>query len=377
MIHKFFYGSVVLLTTFSLAFAESPRYVIRKFMGEVRHVSLPDDEIPSANAAPMFDTAPWTIVDTGAIYSYEISASDADVGDAITLTAPTKPAWLSFASTGSGTATLQGSTATPGTHDVSLKVSDGHGGEATQNFTIRVNALPYFTSAPVTASQEMGGYTYPVVASDDDITDTLAFSATTAPAWITLVDNGDRTALLSGSAPMNGLENIPPSFTSTPAAAVTSRTEGQFTQYDITVTDTNKVDMVQVTSTTLPSWLTLVWNGNQLRTAKLYGTAPLLSSVTPEANAAPSFTSTAITSGTQNVPYTYNIAFSDTNKVDMVMLSAPTLPAWLTLSDNGNQLRTGKITGTAPAEAGTHNITLRVTDSVGAITEQSFTITIL
>ncbi|MGC9330302.1 MAG: S8 family serine peptidase [Bacteroidales bacterium] len=61
-------------------------------------------------------------------------------------------------------------------------------------------ASPYFTSTPVTEIGEGEAYTYNVTAEDPNALD-LTFMATEIPAWLTLTDNGDGTADLSGTAP--------------------------------------------------------------------------------------------------------------------------------------------------------------------------------
>ena len=66
------------------------------------------------------------------------------MGDALTITAPVLPGWLSLTDHGDGTATLNG---TPGNddvgdHSVSLQVRDTAGLTGTQAFTITVSETP-------------------------------------------------------------------------------------------------------------------------------------------------------------------------------------------------------------------------------------------
>ncbi|MBT8137898.1 MAG: hypothetical protein KJO54_12845 [Gammaproteobacteria bacterium] len=60
------------------------------------------------------------------------------------------------------------------------------------------NTAPSVTSSPVTAATEDSAYSYTVQATDAN-GDTLTISAPTLPSWLTLVDNGDGTATLSGT----------------------------------------------------------------------------------------------------------------------------------------------------------------------------------
>jgi len=73
--------------------------------------------------------------------------------------------------------------------------------------------------------------------------------------------------------------------------------------------------------------------------------------------------------------YTYAVTAADPDLAygDALTITAPTLPAWLTLVDQGNG--TATLSGT-PDTVGDYNVVLRVTDRFGAFAEQSFTITV-
>ena len=90
-------------------------------------------------------------------------------------------------------------------------------------------------------------------------------------------------------------------------------------------------------------------------------------------NDAPSIDSAAITAATEDLAYSYTITTSDVDG-DALTISATTLPAWLTLTDNGNG--TATLTGTPTnAQVGDHGVVLEVSD--GSLTAtQSFTITV-
>jgi hypothetical protein len=91
---------------------------------------------------------------------------------------------------------------------------------------------------------------------------------------------------------------------------------------------------------------------------------------------APAFTSTAVTSVIVNDAYSYNITTTDNEPTDGAspVITAPILPAWLTLTDNGDG--TGTLTGTpTQTEVGTHNVTLRLNDGTENI-DQIFIITV-
>lgn len=93
------------------------------------------------------------------------------------------------------------------------------------------------------------------------------------------------------------------------------------------------------------------------------------------ANVAPIFTSTAVLTATQDAPYTYLAAASDGNG-DSLAITAPVLPDWLSLTDNGNG--TAVLSGTpASAAVGDHAVILRGTDEAGLYSEQTFFVTVL
>ncbi|NND71023.1 MAG: tandem-95 repeat protein, partial [Rhodothermales bacterium] len=88
-------------------------------------------------------------------------------------------------------------------------------------------------------------------------------------------------------------------------------------------------------------------------------------------NDTPVFDSTPVTAATEDSAYSYAIATSDVDG-DPLAITASTLPAWLTLTDNGDG--TASLTGTPTnAEVGSHSVVLEVTDGT-VITTQSFSI---
>ncbi|BCR04430.1 hypothetical protein DESUT3_14990 [Desulfuromonas versatilis] len=159
--------------------------------------------VANLNDPPTFSSSPVLSAQQGTAYSYAVKGADVDTGDSLTITG-TYPAWLTLTDHGNGSATLSG---TPdngqvGNHPVGLKVTDGGGLSATQNFSILVSNLndaPVFTSTPVTSAEQGKAYTYTVKASDPDAGDKLTFSGS-YPSWLTLTDNGDGTAILAGAA---------------------------------------------------------------------------------------------------------------------------------------------------------------------------------
>jgi surface protein with Ig-like domain/Big-like domain-containing protein/VCBS repeat protein len=161
------------------------------------------------NEDPFFSSVPILGATEGVLYTHTVITRDADQGQTLTLTGP-GPAWLSLVNNGDRSWTLSG---TPGpgevgiAQNVALSVSDGSL-SANQNFVIGVsaagsNTAPSITSgAPPTSIQEgtgMAAYAYTVTTTDaENAGATLAITAPTLPAWMTIADAGDGTASLSG-----------------------------------------------------------------------------------------------------------------------------------------------------------------------------------
>jgi len=95
------------------------------------------------NDAPAFTSAPVMTIMEEELYTYAVTAEDAN-GDALALTAPTLPAWLTLADHGDGTATLSGTPSRwdAGDHLVVLRAADSAGLSVQQVFTLAVVAKP-------------------------------------------------------------------------------------------------------------------------------------------------------------------------------------------------------------------------------------------
>ncbi len=91
-------------------------------------------------------------------------------------------------------------------------------------------------------------------------------------------------------------------------------------------------------------------------------------------NHAPAFTSTAPTTTNTGQAFTYNITTTDADG-DVMSITAPTLPAWLTFVDHGGGSAT--LSGTPThANVGGNSISLQASDGIGNST-QSFTLTVV
>jgi gliding motility-associated-like protein len=96
-----------------------------------------------------------------------------------------------------------------GTSEITITVTDD--GDANLNtfaisFNVSIDAVndaPVFVSSPVTKLSLGEPYTYAIETRDDDPDDVLTITSLNLPSWLTLLDNGDGTALLEGTAPDN------------------------------------------------------------------------------------------------------------------------------------------------------------------------------
>jgi hypothetical protein len=165
-------------------------------------------DVGGGNNPPAFNSDPLVKGNAteDAAYSGSLAgdASDPDVGDTLTFSKVSGPAWLTVAGNGA----LSG---TPANGDVGLnswtvQVSDGAGGvdtAALQITVINTNDDPAFSSDPIVEGNatEDEAYVGSLAdnAGDPDVGDTLTFSKVGGPAWLNVAGDGT----LSGT-PGNG-----------------------------------------------------------------------------------------------------------------------------------------------------------------------------
>jgi hypothetical protein len=87
-------------------------------------------------------------------------------------------------------------------------------------------------------------------------------------------------------------------------------------------------------------------------------------------NDAPTISSTAVTSATEDAAYSYTTTASDVDSGDVVTLTCTTVPSWLTCT-------AGALSGTpADANVGSHSVVITASDVAGATATDSFTIVV-
>ncbi len=89
-----------------------------------------------------------------------------------------------------------------------------------------------------------------------------------------------------------------------------------------------------------------------------------------KSNATPDITSTALSTGTQNSAYSYDVEAADLDSGDKLVFSLEAAPSGMTIDAN-----TGVISWT-PGQSGTFSVTAKVKDAAGASDTQTFSIVI-
>jgi len=227
------------------------------------------------------------------------------------------PSGVTFTDNRNGTATLAGTPASgsTGSYPITITANNGVSPNATQVFTLTVNAAP---TAPAITSGSAATFT---VGAQGSFTVTTTGSPTpaltesgTLPGGVTFADNENGTATLSG----------------TPAAG----TQGS---YPFTITAANGVSPNATQAFTL--------------------------TVNP-ASAAPIITSASGTTFAAGTAGTFSVTTTGDPAPALSYTSSPALPSGVTFKDNGNG--TGTLSGTPPkGSQGTYTLTITAQNSVG------------
>jgi hypothetical protein len=278
---------------------------------------------PPTNRAPVISGTPPTSVVALTAYAFTPSASDPD-GTTLTFGVQNRPTWATFNTStgrlsGTPTATQLGTFS-----NIRITVSDGTATVSLPAFAITVtqaaNRAPVISGTPSTTATVGQAWSFTPTASDPD-GNTLTFTATNRPSWLTL--NATTGAM-----------------TGTPAAA----NVGTASNIVITVNDGR-------TSVSL---------------------AAFSITVAQVANRAPVISGTPSTTATVGQAWSFAPTASDPDG-NTLTFSASNLPAWLTINAT-----TGAVTGTpAAANVGTaSNIVITVNDGRTSVSLAAFSITV-
>jgi len=372
-------------------------------------------EVTASNAAPVITQGTNTTVvmsedGSPTAFLLTLGATDAN-SDPLTWSISSQA--TNGSATVSGTGNSKAVSYTPTNHyfgadSFVVNVSDGLVNDTiTVNVTVSsVNDLPNFTSTGVTAATQDSNYNYNIIASDSDDS-TLAITATTKPTWLTVADNGNGTATLSGlptnanvgnnSVVLSVVDNEnaaaiqsftvvvsntndAPVITGTPAITVAQDVVYSFTP---SVSDADTGDTQTFSITNKPDWAAF-----STTTGVLTGTptnddvgvtAGIVITATDSAGATASLTAFSVTvsntndapviSGTpattvaQDEAYSFTPSVSDADAGDTQTFSITNKPNWAEFS-----AITGALTGTPTNDdvGVTAGIVITATDSAGA-----------
>lgn len=297
-----------------------------------------------------FASTPTTSVQAGNNYSYSIAVTGKP-GATFTITAPTKPTWLTLTSTGNGTATLTG---TPqelnvGSNSVVLRATDGTTTKD-QSFSINVlsaNQPLQFVSTPVTSVEVGANYTYNVILTGNSGA-TFTITATTKPSWLTLTSTGNGTVTLSGS-PASG--NVGANAVVLKGTDGTTNIEQSFT---INVTEISSGNSFAETFEKMPAaassysdfnWVgdnNINWSAVQARTDLTINNRAICLKKTT--SPLPYIQSQTIEGGCTQIKFKHNQPYTTTGGV-------------LTLYVNGNQIGTANVTAAVQTSTFNLNVT--------------------
>jgi len=310
------------------------------------------------------------------------------------------PTGVTFTDNGDGTATVAGTPAdgTRGSYPFTITASNGVGTDATQSFTLTVNpanAAPVITSANSTTFAVGAAGTFPVVTTGFPNASLSATSSPALPSGVTFKDNGDGTATLAGTPPAGSQGTYALTVTASNSVgtavqtlvltvnsglAITSANSASATSgsaFSFKVTTTGTPTPTVTRAGTLPAGITFTANsdgtatlsGTPAATAK--GTFPITftaknstgttsQAFTLTVNNAPAFTSAATLTETAGTAFTFTV---NTTGFPTPTLSAGSLPAGLSFSDNGNG--TGTLSGSTAVGAGTYSVPITAANAGG------------
>jgi hypothetical protein len=354
--------------------------------------------------APSITSPPAATFSTGVASTYTVTTTGFP---AATITETGNlPSGLSFTDHGDGTAAISGSaaTGTAGTYPVTLSATNASGSTSTLALTITVQAAaaPAITSGTVAffTVNQAGAFAVSTTGSPvPAITETGAL-----PAGLSFTDNGNGTALLSGTGTATGTTDLAvtasngispaatqtlsvvigqaPAFTSASSAAAAAGSAFSFT--------------VQAGGYPAPSWGDsnlppgVTFTDNKDGTATLAGTpstagtyaVPLVATnaygsvqqtLTITVQQAPAITSASsatFTVGTQG-----SFAVTTTGSPTAAIAKSGALPSGVSFQDNGDG--TATLAGTpAAGTSGSYKVTITAANGVSPGASQSFTLTV-
>jgi len=360
---------------------------------------------PGFTSSPFAEPSAVSGLPYGATIATNAVDPDAGIGDTLTFSKISGPAWLSVAPNGvlSGSPPLS---SPPGLNSFTVRVADSIGAATAGLMRILVisNIPPSFLANPFQEPFAKAGLDYTNTISTNafevNVGDPLAFSKVSGPAWLTVVTNGTLSGVAAASdAGTNtfvvsvtdyaGLSNLatmtlevhgPPTFSTNWFAEPWANLDQPFTGAITNVSDVDSGALLIFSKLSGPPWISVATNGALSGTPDLadaggntfvvgvtdFGGLTNSATVYLYVNSPPSFEPMSFVQSTavSGLPYSATLA---TNATDPDLVSGDTLtfykvtgPAWLNVATNG------ALSGTpGPADVGLNPFLVLVVDSGG------------
>jgi len=366
--------------------------------------------LEDANAAPIITSQAVTSFEQGKPYVYQVTVSDADIGDAHDFELTTAPVGL-YINPINGKFSYDLTELAAGTHTVTVRVTDLRGASAQQSFQLTVvpNRPPVITSTPGLQATVGTAYRYDVDATDPD-NDTLRYRLDGAPLTMSIdaetgvitwtpgtLHIGNQSVAVVAEDGRGGRNrqvwtitvaavpvNRAPTITTT---AVTTATVNAEYRYDVDATDADG-DALSYTLTLVPSGMQIDSASGLIRWTPTAAAAVEVEvraqdsrgafslqrytlQVAGATNRAPTITSTAPTAATPGALYTYRVDATDADN-DALTIMLLVNPAGMTLNPASAEI---SWTPTA-AQVGSHAVHVQVNDGRGGTATQSFNIVV-
>ena len=166
--------------------------------------------VQPASASPVITSADHASFTKGSAGSFTVTTT-AGYPTATTITKTgTLPAGVTFTDNGNGTATLAGTPTVAGAFTITIKASNGASTDATQSFTLTVNAPPVITSAnTATFTSNLAGQSFTVTTTAGFPTATTITETGALPSGMTFTDNHNGTATIAGTPTVTASTNYP------------------------------------------------------------------------------------------------------------------------------------------------------------------------
>ncbi len=342
--------------------------------------------------------SPATLPDTtqNIAYNQTVSASNGTGAKTFSISSGSLPTGLSI---NAGTGVISGTPTTAGTYNFTVTATDSVGGTGSQAYTVVIASPISVTPASLPDTTLNVAYSQTVSASNGTGAKTFAVSSGSLPTGLSLDAN---TGVISGTPSASGTYNFDVTATDTVTATGTTSYTVVINPlmvispaslpdhtinvaYSQTVSKTNGTGAATfaVTSGALPTGLSInagtgVISGTPTATGTfnfdITATDTVGSTTTKSysivMNPAIIVSPSTLPDTTINVAYSQTVVATNGTGTKTFSISAGSLPTGLSLNAG-----TGVISGT-PTVANSYNFTVMATDSVGATTDQAYTVVI-